>query len=146
MVSSVIKKIAIAIVVLASVGLNGYFVISKNREMTVTEVHDGDTFTLGSGERVRLLGINSPEIGNCGSEESKKLLTDLVLNKIVKITDEKRDNYGRRMGLVWTIGLTGSDPVSINEAILKAGWAKPNYDPNSRSDDLKNAYKYAVEK
>lgn len=142
------KKIAIGILVLVSVGLNGYFLISKNREMTVTEVHDGDTFTLGNGERVRLLGINAPEIGNCGSEESKKLLTDLVLNKTVKITDEKRDTYGRRMGLVWI----GSDSFGfaqdrrpVNEEMIKQGWAKPNYDPNSRSEDLKNAYKYAVE-
>ena len=67
MISSVIKRIVIAIAVLASVGLNGYFLISKNREMTVTEVYDGDTFTLGSGDKVRLLGINAPEIGNCGS-------------------------------------------------------------------------------
>ncbi len=137
-----IKKIIFAIVVLASLGLNGYFLIAKNKEMTVTEVHDGDTFTLGNGERVRLLGINAPEIGNCGSEEAKKLLSDLVLNKVVKITEEKRDTYGRRMGLVWT----GRKPAnSVNENMLKAGWAKPNYDPNSRSENLKNTYKYAAE-
>ena len=136
-----IKKILLAVVVLVSLGLNGFFVIAKNKEMTVTEVHDGDTFTLGNGERVRLLGINAPEIGNCGSEESKNLLTSLVLNKVVKLTEEKRDIYGRRMGLVWTAGLTRRNLV--NEEMLKAGWAKPNYDPNSRSENLKNAYKYA---
>jgi micrococcal nuclease len=132
-----IKKIALAIILLVSVGLNSYFVISKNNEMTATEVHDGDTFTLGDGQRVRLLGINAPELGNCGATESATLLKSLVLNKVVKITEEKRDAYGRRMGLVWT----GSNLV--NEEMLKMGWAKPNYDPNSKSETLKSAYKYA---
>lgn len=138
-----VKKIVIGIVVLASLGLNGYFFLSKNREMTATEVHDGDTFTLGNGDRVRLLGINAPELGNCGATESATLLKSLVLNKVVRITEEKRDNYGRRMGLVWTIGLTRG-PL-VNEEMLKSGWARPNYDPNSRSEDLKKAYKDAKE-
>jgi hypothetical protein len=77
-----IKKIALAIILLVSVGLNSYFVISKNNEMTATEVHDGDTFTLGDGQRVRLLGINAPELGNCGATESATLLKSLVLNKL----------------------------------------------------------------
>lgn len=141
MITLIIKKVALGIVILASLGLNGYFVLSKNKEMTAVEVHDGDTFTLGDGDRVRLLGINAPEIGNCGATESSSLLKSLVLNKTVKITDEKRDAYGRRMGLVWTIGLTGGHPV--NEEMLRMGWAKPNYDPSSRSDELKSAYKYA---
>lgn len=137
----IIRKFGIWLIILASLGLNGYFVISKNKEMTVTEVHDGDTFTLGGGDRVRLLGIDAPELGKCGSDEAKKLLSDLVLNKTVKITDEKRDTYGRKMGLVWTIGLTRRELV--NEAMLKDGWARPNYDPSSKSEELKVAYKEA---
>lgn len=134
-----VKKIGIGIVVLVSLALNGYFIVNKNREMTVIEVHDGDTFTLGSGDRVRLLGINAPEIGNCGATESANLLKSLVLNKVIKITDEKKDNYGRRMGLVWANGKLS------NELMIKEGWAKPNYDPNSQSEKLKKAYEFAKE-
>jgi endonuclease YncB( thermonuclease family) len=137
--TSIIKKVAIGILITASVGLNGYFLLSKNSEMTVTQVHDGDTFTLKNGERVRLLGIDAPELGNCGATESASLLKSLVLGKTIKITDEKRDTYGRRMGLVWK----GS--TLINKEMLKEGWAKPNYDPNSESETLKTAYKYASE-
>ena len=137
--TSVLKKVPIGVVIAASVGLNGYFLLSKGSEMTVTEVHDGDTFTLKNGERVRLLGVDAPELGNCGASESASLLTSLVLGKTIKITDEKRDNYGRRMGLVWK----GS--TLVNEKMLKDGWAKPNYDPNSESETLKTAYKYASE-
>ena len=131
------KKIAIPLVFFLSLTLNGYFLLSKSNEMTVAEVHDGDTFTLKNGDRVRLLGINAPELTNCGSTESATLLKSLVLNKVVKITEEKRDTYGRRMGLVWVKNKL------VNEEMLKSGWAKPNYDPNSHSEDLKNAYKYA---
>jgi len=137
--TSVLKKAVIGILVAASVGLNGYFLLSNNKDMTVTAIHDGDTFTLGNGERVRLLGIDAPELGNCGASESATLLKSLILGKIIKITDEKRDTYGRRMGLVWK----GS--TLVNQEMLAAGWAKPNYDPNSRSEDLKSAYKYASE-
>jgi micrococcal nuclease len=132
-----IKKFGIYVVVVLSLVANGYFLLSKNSDMVASQVHDGDTFTLKNGDRVRLLGINAPELGNCGSTESATLLKSLVLNKTVKITDEKRDTYGRRMGLVWV------NSTLVNEEMLKAGWAKPNYDPNSRSEDLKNAYKYA---
>jgi len=141
-----IKKIALTLIVLASIGLNGYFLINKNKEMTVTEIHDGDTFTLKNGERVRLLGINAPELGNCGATESAELLKSLVLGKAVKITEEKRDTYGRRMGLVWVDGNPfdfAQGQRLVNEEMLKAGWAKSNYDPNSKSEELKSAYKYA---
>lgn len=135
----IIKKVVIGIIILASFILNGYFIYGRNREMTVTEVHDGDTFTLGNGERVRLLGINAPELGNCGATESASLLKSLVLNKIIKITEEKRDNYGRRMGLVWTSGKLS------NEEMIHDGWAKPNYDANSQNEKLKAAYEFAKE-
>src|SRR3990167_2261309 len=141
-----IKKIVLTLIVLASIGLNGYFLINKNKEMTVTEIHDGDTFTLKNGERVRLLGINAPELGNCGATESAELLKSLVLGKAVKITEEKRDTYGRRMGLVWVDGNPfdfAQGQRLVNEEMLKAGWAKSNYDPNSKSEELKSAYKYA---
>ena len=139
----IIKKFAVGIILILSLALNGYFLISKNKENTVTEVQDGDTFTLGSGERVRLLGVDAPELGNCGGSESASLLKSLVLNKVVRVTEEKRDGFGRKMGLVWTIGLTWGTPV--NEIMIKDGWAKPNYDPNSQSEKLKEAYKFAKE-
>lgn len=139
---SILKKFGIYVVALLSILANGYFLISKDSEMTVISVHDGDTFTLKNGERIRLLGVDAPEIGNCGASESAKFLESLILRKKVKITEEKRDTYGRRMGLVWT-GLTGSDLV--NEKMLEKGWARPNYDPNSKSEGLKEAYRKAKE-
>jgi endonuclease YncB( thermonuclease family) len=123
---------------LASLGLNGYFFFSKQNDYKVIDVHDGDTFTLGSGDRVRLLGADAPELGKCGSEEAKALLTQLVSQQQIRLTEEKRDTYGRRMGLVWV----GSDLVNVD--MLKAGLARPDYTANSQNERLKAAYRDAT--
>ncbi|MBU7046251.1 MAG: hypothetical protein HXS54_07400 [Theionarchaea archaeon] len=46
-----------------------------------TSVIDGDTFKLESGETVRLIGIDAPELSQPGDEESREYLTQLILNK-----------------------------------------------------------------
>lgn len=127
------------ILLLSSLGLNVYFVRFYQRSMTVVAVHDGDTFTLGNGERIRLLGTNTPELGNCYANESLETLKRLVLHKTVRITEEKRDAYGRRMGLVW-IGTT-----LINEQMIKGGYAELDYTPNSKSEEFKVLNKSAKE-
>jgi micrococcal nuclease len=119
--------------------LNGYFITKSISNNTVVEVHDGDTFTLGDGSRVKLIGVNAPELGRCMADDAKKRLNSLVMSKIVRIADEKRDTYGRRMGLVY-IGNT-----LVNEIMLKEGLAKPDYTPNSQSERLKSAYKFATD-
>lgn len=122
---------ALSILLLASLILNGYFVLSKQKESTVVAVHDGDTFTLGNGDRVRLLGTNTPELGDCYAPESVEKLKRLILNKPVRITEEKRDAYGRRMGLVY-VGVT-----LVNEVMIQEGYADLDYTPNSRSEQFK---------
>ena len=128
---------AILFLLAASLGINGFYFFSQQHDTMVIDVHDGDTFTLGSGDRVRLLGADAPELGKCGADEARKKLSNLVLRKTVRITEEKRDTYGRRMGLVW-IGTT-----LVNEVMLKEGLARPDYTPNSQSERLKIAYREA---
>lgn len=128
---------AILMLLLSSLSLNGYYFLSQNKEMTVVSVHDGDTFTLGDGQRVRILGADAPELSNCGSQESLDRLNGLVMGKMIRLTEEKRDTYGRRMGLVW-VGST-----LVNEVMLKDGLARPDYTPNSYNERLKTAYRDA---
>ncbi len=130
---------AVLLLLLASLGLNGYLVASQQKSTRVADVHDGDTFTLKNGERVRLLGADAPELGKCGSDEAKQKLSSLVLGKSVRITEEKRDTYGRRMGLVWA-GVT-----LVNEELLKSGFARPDYTPSTQNNRLKAAYRDATE-
>ena len=130
---------AVLLLLLASLGLNGYFVASQQKSTRVADVHDGDTFTLENGDRVRLLGADAPELTRCGAEEARKKLSNLVLRKTVRITEEKRDTYGRRMGLVY-VGTT-----LVNEVMLEEGLARPDYTKNSKNEQLKAAYKDATD-
>lgn len=134
-----VKKVTVWLIIVVSLFFNGYFVWKNREQMRVTSVYDGDTFWLKSGDRVRLLGINAPDLGKCKSEEAQKVLSKLVLNKIIDIKEEKRDTYGRRMGLVYV------DGKLINEEIARQGLAKLNYDPNSRSEEIKTAGHEAIQ-
>ena len=42
--------------------------------VTVVRVVDGDTLDVSSGERVRLIGIDTPEVGECGDDEAAAVL------------------------------------------------------------------------
>jgi endonuclease YncB( thermonuclease family) len=68
----------------------------------VTRVVDGDTLELGNGETVRLVGIDTPEVGECGYERSSDALARLVLGRHVRlvVSDEDRDGYGRLLRYV----------------------------------------------
>lgn len=130
---------SLLLLLLASLGLNGYFLNKQRDENLVVSVHDGDTFTLANGDRVKLIGVDAPELTNCKGKEAQERLSTIVLNKRVFISEEKRDTYGRRMGLVW------QGPGSVNQQMILAGLARPDYTPNSLSESLKSAFADAKE-
>ena len=72
----------------------------------VSRVIDGDTVELGNGETVRLVGIDTPEVGECGFEAASANLAKLVLGKSVQLvrSDEDRDGYGRLLRYVDVAG------------------------------------------
>lgn len=63
----------------------------------VSRVIDGDTLELGNGQDVRLVGIDTPEVGDCGYEKASENLAVLVEGKQVTLSrsDEDVDRYGR---------------------------------------------------
>jgi micrococcal nuclease len=132
-------KFIVALLLVLLIGTNSYWWSREHEQYRVTSVYDGDTFWLKSGDRVRLLGINAPELDKCLGQEAKQKLSDLVLNKIVDLREEKRDEYGRRMGLVYV----GDKLVNIE--LARQGLAKLNYDPNSKSEEIKAAGHQAVQ-
>lgn len=89
-------------------------------------VTDGDTIRC-NGERIRLLGIDAPELeGHCrpGREcvagdplQSKLALEQAVAGKQLKIVRVGRDRYGRTLGVVYV----GEDNVSC--ALIAGGYA-----------------------
>lgn len=74
----------------------------RPRTFLVSYVVDGDTIDLANGERVRLVGIDTPEQGECGSDAATAHLAGLVLGERVRlrISDEDRDGYGRLLRYV----------------------------------------------
>ena len=62
----------------------------------VNRVIDGDTVELGNGRGVRLLGIDTPERGDCGFDTATDDLVKLVEGKPVRLTKPgDTDRYGR---------------------------------------------------
>jgi len=74
----------------------------KTRTYVVTRIVDGDTIELGNGETVRIVGIDTPEVGQCGYEPASNHMADLVLGKSVRlaVSDEDTDRYGRLLRYV----------------------------------------------
>lgn len=97
--------------------------------------HDGDTATIrvvgeaphwvGNYETVRLLGINTPEVGEPLSEEATRLFRRLTLGKTVYVELspwEKRDIHSRLLAYLWVE--TEEGWAMVNEELLKAGLAR----------------------
>jgi micrococcal nuclease len=85
----------------------------------VKKVIDGDTLELSDNERVRLLGINTPEHDQYYFEEAKEVLKLLVLEKEVRIEKDITDKYiyGRLLRYVFIGNLF------VNEEMVKRGFA-----------------------
>lgn len=93
----------------------------RRRTFTVTHVVDGDTLDLDNGARVRLVGIDTPEQGQCGYESASGALADLVLGRRVSLaaSDEDRDGYGRLLRYV-DVGRTDAGLVLIRRGLAIA--------------------------
>lgn len=89
-----------------AIGASLFLSFGKGKPITVPNysairVFDGDTFETNEKQYIRLSGINSPEMGQCGSDEAKKELEKLILGK--KLYIKVLYHIGSRMmGLVYT--------------------------------------------
>lgn len=87
----------------------------------VTRVIDGDTFETETGEKVRLIGINAPEITDIFGQEAKQYLSELIENRIVDLQSDiisnDRDRYQRLLRYVII------DGVDVNKKMVSDGYA-----------------------
>lgn len=91
-------------------------------------VIDGDTFVAEGAGKVRLIGVDTPELGRDGkkdepgAEKARRFLKELIGGKTVLLDydSERFDKYGRTLAYVTTE--TG---LSVNEELLKRGLAEP---------------------
>lgn len=65
----------------------------------VVRVIDGDTYVISSGEKVRMLGIDAPEMSTYFGNYAKQYLKHLIEGKTIRIQDDvmnqDKDRYGR---------------------------------------------------
>ena len=99
-----------------------------------TSIIDGDTFRLETGETVRLIGIDAPELSQPGGEESREYLTHLILGKGITLEkgDEEKDKYNRLLRFVYL------GDLCINEEMIRQGYAEARY--LSPDDPLRENY------
>lgn len=87
----------------------------------VIRIIDGDTVEIETGEKVRLIGINAPEISDIFGKEAKQHLSNIVENKIIYLQTDNlssdKDRYNRLLRYVIL------DGVDINKKMISDGFA-----------------------
>lgn len=94
----------------------------------VVGVHDGDSITLLDQGRVvhkiRLDGIDAPELGQAFGRAAKKSLSDLAYRREATAQCQKRDRYGREVCRV----LVGDDDVGLIQLERGMAWFFRRYE------------------
>lgn len=137
------KKILFPVIfAIASVFFIARFFQPSIKEVYVSHVVDGDTIEFSNGEKVRYLGIDTPEVREHDdlrgwiynpapyAEEAKNFNQKLVEGKRVRLEFDvqKRDKYNRLLAYVYPIEEEGE---MINLQMIREGYAMIyTYPPN----------------
>ncbi len=99
-----------------------------DHQAKVKWVHDGDTVILESGEKLRLIGLNTPELGKDGKPDrpyalsARRTLQQLLKKHHYRIAlrydSDERDHHGRRLAHPYL-----PDKTSITAHMLRRGLA-----------------------
>ena len=115
-------------------------------EGVISRVIDGDTVVIKSDQginyKVRLIGIDAPEIKQGYGEEATKYLSNLILGKSLVIIGSNKDRYKRLLGKLVL------DNLDINLLLIEKGmaWHYKRYQSSQEKKDqflYSNAEKYA---
>ena len=117
---------ALIAIALVAAPLSGATVAASSG--VVASVYDGDTLSLTNGRRVRLLQLDTPELGSgeCYSRASRKALVTLVpIGTRVTLEADPRldavDRYGRLLRYVHR------GPLNANVTLVRVGAAAPYF-------------------
>jgi endonuclease YncB( thermonuclease family) len=94
--------------------------------VVVTQVIDGDTIVIDTGEHVRFIGIDTPEVGHCGADAATRNMRNLVYGKAVILFAGARDNTDKYGRLLRYVDLP--DGTDTGLAQIQAGLAIARYD------------------
>ena len=122
-------KVVAGLLAAGGVGYGAYAVLgpdSSDDVITVQNVIDGDTIDVAQGgetKRVRLLNIDTPEMGKeCLAEEAKQYLADLLpVGTVVTLSYDivHVDKYGRTLAGVF------KEETLVNASVAEEGLAVP---------------------
>lgn len=106
------RQVAALLVLLVGIGA-GWVALraeddaERSERGAVVAVVDGDTIVVrldGASERVRVLGIDTPEAGACLAQEATGETRRLVLGRSVELREDEsqpnRDRFGRKLAYV----------------------------------------------
>ena len=117
----------------------------KPQFLPVSKVVDGDTFWLinarGQEEKIRLIGVNTPEVRNTGrtkieyfGKESSDFAKRILIGKKVRLEYDiqRQDRYRRTLPYVYL-----EDGTFFNALLVKEGYAQvATYSPNVKYETL----------
>jgi micrococcal nuclease len=117
--------IVTAVAVLQTSSLSTH--VTRSESLLVRAVIDGDTIDVATVGRVRLLGIDAPEIGRGFDtaapfgREARQRLTSLVLHRWIRLEQEgvRTDAYNRHLAYVLT-----EDGQFVNAVLVREGLAR----------------------
>jgi micrococcal nuclease len=127
-------KLAIAAIAVAVLALGGGKLVGAQHSegARVVRVVDGDTVVVETGgheERVRYIGVDTPEsvkpgtpvqcFAKAASAENRRLIEGREVRLVQDA--EARDRYGRTLAYVYR----ASDGLFVNAELVRRGYAKP---------------------
>lgn len=89
-------------------------------------IHDGDTITLQTSsdtKKVRLAGIDAPELKQPYGIESRDALKQDILNQAVTVETTKQDKYGRSVGKIIFNGVD----INLKQVSRGMAWVYTDY-------------------
>lgn len=98
---------------------------NTNDLFMVVRVIDGDTIELANDQKVRYIGINTPEsidqrrVAQCFGKEATQKNRELILNKKIKLVKDvsETDKFGRLLRYIYL------DDLFINDYMVRQGYA-----------------------
>jgi endonuclease YncB( thermonuclease family) len=116
---------------------------SASAAVQVVRINDGDTLTISTGVKIRLLQIDSPEISpaECYGKEAHKALTSLIGKSSITLeTDpvsDNQDQFGRSLRYV-KVG-----NVNLNLKLVEIGAATPFFYQGEKGKYAKKLFQAA---
>lgn len=95
---------------------------------------DGDTYDVLAGGvryRVRLLGVDAPELDQAFGQQASDSVTRLVGVQLVWLTRRGVDLYGRTLATVRLLPVAQGPPLALDSLLVVRGWAWA-WDPKRR--------------